>query len=368
MSILYTSLRALVYMCLTLMILNTPSHAATIEADGANAVVYVYQRVGDNGSPQISISTEQFQEHIRELQSDNYTVMSLPKIIDAIKNGESLPQRTVAITFEGAYIATLGNAMPLLDAANFPYTIFFSTDMADGSNPGHLTFNEIKNLRKNKLVTIGILPSAYTHMVDLSTEQNASLINKAVAKYREMFNEEPEFFAWPYGEYSAALKKQLSNYSFKAAFGQHSGVLYKGADLMALPRFTMTDMFGDIDRFRLTASALPLPVTDVTPDDMSIKQNPPLVGFTVTPELTSLSKLSCFASGIGKIAVKRLGGSRVEIRIDEPLEDRRTRINCTLPDDTVIPGQGQIWRWFGMQLIEPAYTDEAPPENVTEPE
>ena len=33
-----------------------------------------------------------------------------------------------------------------------------------------------------------------------------------------------------------------------------------------------------------TANALPLPVTDVMPEDMLIEENPPLIGFTVAPE------------------------------------------------------------------------------------
>ena len=71
----------------------------------------------------------------------------------------------------------------------------------------------------------------------------------------------------------------------------------------------------------------------------------------MAPELSDLSRLSCFISGIGKAGIFKPGGNRVEIRLEEPLQERRTRINCTMPDDTIIPGEPQSWRWFGMQLV-----------------
>jgi hypothetical protein len=199
------------------------------------------------------------------------------------------------------------------------------------------------------------MPSAYAHLIGNEPEANAAMLNKAVSKYREAFGEEPELFAWPYGEYSSALKKQIESYDFDAAFGQQSGVVYAGADFLALPRFTMTDNFGDLERFRLTANALPLPVSDVTPEDTILAQNPPMIGFTVTPRISDLSKLSCFISDVGKAGIMKPGGNRAEIRIDTPFMDRRTRINCTLPDDTLIPGETPSWRWFGMLLIDPRY-------------
>ena len=344
---------------LGLGMLLTPLHAhATTDSDRASAVIFVYQRIGDDSLPQSSISLDRFREHIKELKTGGYNVLPLPKIIDALKDGETLPQKTVGITFEGAHIATLAAATPLLDEAELPFTVFFSSDAADGGSPSQMSWKQIKDLKKDRLVTLGILPSAYAHMVSQTPEQNGALINKAIAKYREQFEEEPQFFAYPYGEYSTGLKKQMAGYTFRAAFGQQSGVAHGKSDFMALPRFTMTDSFGDLERFQLTASALPLPVTDVIPDDTLIKDNPPIIGFTVAPDIKT-PKLSCFISGVGKAELTRPGGGRIEIRLKDPLDDRRTRVNCTMPDDTVIPGQPQSWRWFGMLLIAPEVDEDA---------
>lgn len=341
------------------MALFPASGRAAIPADSLSAVVFVYQHVGEDTIAQGNISVEQLQSHLQELQTGGYTVLPLSRIVSAVKNGEDLPQKAVALTFDGAYLSTLANALPLLDAANIPYTVFFTTDSADNGTAGHATWSQLRKLKNQDNAELGILPAAYAHLVDLPPEKSAALINRAVSRFREEFDEDPAFFAYPYGELSSALKKHIAGYGFQAAFGQQSGVIYAKADFLALPRFTMTESFGDLERFQLTANALPLPVSEVVPDDMVLQQNPPMIGFTITPDIADISKLSCFISGVGRVPLTRLESNRIEIRLgDGPLEDRRTRVNCTLPDDTHIPGERQSWRWFGLLLISSDYPEE----------
>lgn len=333
------------------MIFSCASAYGSINADRSSAVVFLYQRIGEDTMPHSSISVEQFREHIKELTTDGYTILPLKTIIQSLKDGAPLPQKTVALTLEGAWLSTVRNALPVLEAAGLPYTLFIAADDADGSKPHHLTWKQLKALKKSKQVDLGILPAAYAHMTDYTAEENAAFINRAVTAYKEGIGENPLFFAYPYGEYSNDIRKQIAGYPFLAAFAQQSGVIHAESDFLALPRFIMTDVYGDIDRFRLTANALPLPVTDVIPDDMVITDNPPMIGFSITPEIKDLDRLSCFLSGVGKTGIMKPGGNRVEIRLDEPLMDRRTRVNCTIPDETIIPGQPQSWRWFGMQIV-----------------
>ncbi|MBI3442130.1 MAG: polysaccharide deacetylase family protein [Proteobacteria bacterium] len=341
---------------------------ASVSVDKSTAVIFMYQRVGEEQAPQDNISVEQFRAHITELTKAGYSVLPLPKIIDALKNNDSLPPKTVGITFDGAYQATLANAIPTLEEAKFPFTVFFASDMADNGNPAYMNWDQLKKLRKNKLVSFGILPAAYEYMVDKTAEENAAIINRAISRYREMLGAEPVFFAYPYGEYNTDIKKQLARYKFKAVFGQQSGVVYPDSDFLALPRFTMTDDYGGLDRFILTANALPLPAGDVVPEDTMLIKNPPIIGFTINPEIRQLAKLACFGSNLGKLPLSNIGNNRVEIRPDKPFTDRRTRINCTLPNNTIMPGEPRRWRWFGILLIAPTVAEPAADEGSEDTE
>lgn len=345
---------------LFLLMLAMSAHAE-VTADKSAAVIFAYQRIGEDSVPQGNISLEKFVAHLTELEKGGYQVLPLPEIIDAVKKAKSLPGKAVAITFDGASASTLLRALPLLEARKMPYTVFFAADAADQGGAAGMDWRGLKNLRKNKLATLGILPASYAQLTDLSVDESAALINRAVARYREMLGSEPAFFAYPYGEYSLALKKRLIDYHFAAAFGLQSGAIHTGSDFLALPRFTMTGNFGDADRFLLTANALPLPISDIVPEDTLLSHNPPLVGFTVSPEITNLSRLSCFASsGAGKLSLAKLSGNRVEIRPDQPFTERRTRINCTLPNAVNIPGEPKSWRWVGLLFIAPDVADVAP--------
>lgn len=320
------------------------------------AVIYAYQRIGDDTLPHASLSYEQFTAQIKELQQGDYNVLPLATIIAAFKNDTSLPANTVALTFDAINKTTLERIQPLLDAAGYPYTVFISTDSTDRAEPGSLSWSELRDLSKDKNVELGILPAHYAHMVAQDMAANTASINKSMGRYREELKADPRFFAWPYGEYSRALTKKLAEYGLEAAFGNQSGTAHAKSDLLALPRFQMNDLNGDLDRFRQTARALPLPVSDLAPDDPVLRDNPPMIGFTVSADIKNLDGLSCFVSGQGKVDTRKIG-QRIELRPAAPFANRRTRVNCTLPV-AVAPGEEPRWRWLGMIFIDPEFNDE----------
>ncbi len=336
--------------------LSAPAGAA-VTADQSYAVIYAYQRVGDDDMPHVSLSLEQFSAHIRELQKENYVVAPLADVIDAFKTGAALSPKTVVLTFDGAHTATLERIKPILTAAGYPYTVFFNSEAIDRQEPGSLTWDDLRKLSKDKSVELGILPAHYAHMVSQDMPGNTASINKAIGRFQEELGTTPRYFAWPYGEYTKDLKNKLSEYNFDAALGYHAGVAYDRADRLALPRFVLNDLSGDLDRFRQTAAALPLPVTDAVPEDPVLRDNPPLIGFTVSPNIRSLSGLACFVSGQGKVATTSIAGQRVELRPARPFNARRTRLNCTLPVETA-PGEEPRWRWLGFIYVDPEFDEQ----------
>lgn len=332
---------------------QTPAPAAD-----NSVVVLAYQRVGEDNMPQASLATDQFAAQMQELQSGAYTVLPLAEAMTAVREGKPLPPRSVVITFDGAYQSMLANAVPLLDDKNYPYTVFYNSEAADQQDPGALGWDDLKKLARNKNVTLGILPAYYAHMTTATMAENTASINKAIGRYHDQFGADPQWFAWPYGEYSLALKNKIGEYAFTGAFGLQSGVVDAQSDTKALPRFAMNDLSGDIDHFKQTASALPLPIKDLSPEDPLLHDNPPMIGFTVSRDVGSLDKLSCFISSDGKVAIRRVAGNRVELRPEKPFTDRRTRVNCTLPAGPAAPGEDPRWRWLGLVFVDPEYSEE----------
>lgn len=311
-----------------------------------SAVVFMYHRFGESGTPATNIRVDQFETHLREIRDRGMTVMSLSDIVTTLRARKPLPDRTVALSIDDAFKSVYTVAWPRLRAAGYPFTLFVSTDAVDQGGAAYMSWDEISELARGG-VTIGSQTASHLHMARASIEKNTADIAKSNRRFGQKLGTVPSLIAYPFGEASLAVRQLVIDAGFEAAFGQHSGVIHSDADFHFLPRFAMNESYGDVARFRLAAAALPLRIRGLTPADplLTSTNNPPLFGFTVFGDaLKGLRALACYASGQGKARLERLGPSRIEVRLERAFPPGRARINCTIP-----AGGGQ-WRWFGMQF------------------
>ena len=321
------------------MLLGAPAQAASErmadETVPPSAVVFAYFGFGDDADPSNGIGLDLFDQHIAELTGGNHAVLPLPRIADALRSDATLPDRAVAITIDDTGRATARLAVPRLVKAGLPFTLFVSPDLVESGGASY-SWDELKTLA-GQGASIGIRANA----------RAAQGIAAARALAERRLGQAPTLLAWTGGEYTRDSLKAAEAAGFTAGFGSQSGVAARDQAQLALPRFTMTDTFGSLERFQTAADALPLWISDLVPDSTQVRQNPPTIGFTVDAGIARLERLACFAGGAGKARVARLD-NRVEIRFDRPFDNSRIRLNCTLPGD-----DGR-WRWFGLQLsIQP---------------
>lgn len=313
-----------------------------------SAVVVMYHRFGESVHPSTNIRIEQFEAHLAELAKPEYTVLPLPEIIARLRARKPLPERTVGITIDDAFLSVYREAFPRLHKAGIPFTLFVATDPVDRGIGGYMNWDQIRELQKAG-ATIGSQTHTHLHMARSSETLNAADLEKSNARFQVELGAVPQIIAYPYGEYSLAVGKVAKEAGFTSGFGQHSGVLHPNADMAYLPRFAMNENFGGVSRFRLAVNALPLDVSEVTPLDplLTADNNPPILGFTVRGAASKrLSRLACYASGQGKARLERLG-ARVEVRLENAFSSGRARINCTMPT------RSGRWRWYGLQFYVP---------------
>lgn len=308
------------------------------------AVFLMYHRFGEDTYPSTNIRLDQFEAHLDELSHGGYAVLPLPMVMRAIRAGEELPDRTVVITVDDAYLSVYTEAWPRFRARGFPFTLFVATDGIDRGFRDLMTWDQIREL-KAAGVTIGNHTVRHPHLPDLSLAETGAEIEHANERIRAELGEAPRFLAYPFGEASSETVVTVRKIGFDAAFGQHSGVVYAGAELHYLPRFALNERYGELDRFRLIANTLPLPVTDMTPANPTLGPNPPAFAFTLADEIANAEALNCFAShGDARLIVN---GRRIEVGVETAFPPGHARFNCTLP-----AGDGR-WRWFGMQYYVP---------------
>ena len=122
---------------------------------------------------------------------------------------------------------------------------------------------------------------------------------------------------------------------------------------MTIPRFALSENFGDLDRFRLITHSLPFHIENLEPEDPYLSSSTPLIGFSLKDHGRGTDVLNCFISGLGLVPFENISDSRIELRPDSELTETRTRLNCTLPAGKDDVSEVNLWRWFGVLFTLP---------------
>ena len=347
-SALYTCILSL--LCLFILTEATWAQSANgAEERDSSAVALLYHRFGEDTLPTTNIRLKQFEAHIAALKSEGYNFISLQEAAYRLKKGEPFPKFTVLVTVDDAYKSVMTEAWPRLKAAGIPMTLFVSTDPVDEGHSNYLSWEDIRALQEDG-VEIGHHTASHLHMPYAGLETAMADVRRASKRFIEELGSVPSLFAYPYGEYTAEIRRAIEAEGFEAAFGQFSGPMGPSDHPYSLPRFPVNERYGDQTRFKLVSQSLALSVSDMSPTQPLVKegQNPPIFGFTVSRSVRGLSAIACYPSHLGWAAeIVHPIENRVEVRFNEPFPKGRNRINCTLP-----AGNGR-WYWLGSFFYVP---------------
>lgn len=308
-----------------------------------HATILMYHRFGEDKYPTTNVRIEQFEEHLEILASGEYSVWPLQDIISNLQAGKPVPDRTVAITIDDAYLSVYKVAMPRLKARGFHATLFVATRPVDRDLRNYMDWDQLREWQAAGF-DIGSQTQTHPHMHRQSIEVNREELKVSNDRFLAELGIRPTLFAYPYGEYNLGVIDLVKAAGFEAAFGQNSGVAHGYDGFFELPRFAMNEQYGNRERLELAINGLPLKVGEIVPADVVLSENPPLYGFTLASDMDQERQLRCFNSKYGKLDVAIIG-RRAEIRMPGPLVGKRARVNCTMP------GPEGRWRWFGRQFL-----------------
>ena len=309
-----------------------------------SATVFMYHKFGVSKYPSTSVTIEQLESHINEFTKEKYNILSLDFIVNTIINDGELPNNTIGISVDDADKSFFDIGWPLFKKNNIPVTLFVTTGTIAKNNKSYLNWDQIRKL-KDEGVTIGAHSHTHAHMPDIKIEEARKEIELSNKIFLKELGEIPDLFAFPYGEANNELIDLLKEYKFKVAFGQHSGIINETSNMYYLPRFSLNEKYGEIERVTFAASSKGLGVYDFIPSNPKLSENPPYIGFSLLDEQLSFS-LNCFIFDMNGQVEREIFkfNERIEIRLSRELSKGRSRINCTAKDSA------GNWRWFGHQF------------------
>ncbi|WP_150913010.1 polysaccharide deacetylase family protein [Marinobacter halotolerans] len=323
--------------------------AVTASQAGADLVVLQYHHVSDTTPSSTSTTVSLFRDQLDLIEELGLEVVPLQQGTERALAGELEDTQQIAITFDDAYLSVYDTAARMLDEKGYPYTVFVNTDAVGRRD--YMTWAQLEEFRDDSSVTIANHSKDHGHLVQRPDESRQAWrqrielsLDGAQQALDEKLGTQAPMFAYPYGEYSEPLEAMLDERGWYG-YGQQSGAIGQTSDGTRLPRFPMANTYGQIENLETKLTSRAFPVDAAKLPDGVISENPPTLTFPL-PETMSASRLSCFASGQGRVDFTISDAGDVVVSAPKPFDSRRFRYNCTYP-----AGDGNYY-WLSQQWLD----------------
>jgi peptidoglycan/xylan/chitin deacetylase (PgdA/CDA1 family) len=183
------------------------------------------------------------------LHRHHYSVIPLAQLVRSLRGHDALPKKAVVVTFDDGSSCIYGQAMPILAKHGFPATVFMISGLVDGSNEWlrGAGFPERRMLSVAELRTLsaeGIEVGSHTvthpWLSRIALERARAEVRDSKAQLEDLLGRQIEHFAYPYGDYSEAVREGVEEAGYSAACSTRWGKRHTEADLYDLRRVEIT--------------------------------------------------------------------------------------------------------------------------------
>jgi peptidoglycan/xylan/chitin deacetylase (PgdA/CDA1 family) len=163
----------------------------------------------------IDISPERFERQLHWL-SRWHRVVRLDETL-----GSDPHARGVAITFDDGFRDNLTVALPLLEKFRLPITLFVAAGFV--GQDGYLSEDELREIARHPLVTIGAHGLWHRHFTRLSNDEARLELRESRSRLRSITGRKIDLMAWPYGECDPGLERMSEECGYRAAWSVWKG-------------------------------------------------------------------------------------------------------------------------------------------------
>ncbi|WP_394202628.1 polysaccharide deacetylase family protein [Shewanella waksmanii] len=329
---------------------------AMVSFSSHGAVILQYHHVATDTPAITSVTPEQFREQMEYLKQNQFVVKPLSEVLNSIKAGKALADKTVVITFDDGYNNIADTAHPILKEYGFPYTIFIAIEPIEKQYSEMMSWDTLKRLAKEG-AEIANHSWAHEHLVrklaDESDSQWLARIEQSIldteAAIVDNIGHNFKMLAYPYGEYNSAIEQLLQRHGY-VGLGQQSGAVGAYTNMTAIPRFPVAGVYADLSSLKVKLHSLNMPVTSLSLSNPELSNGQWRPALTVTLDMDDIypHQLMCFVQGQGGKKPLWLSENQFTIQADVDLPPGRSRYNCTVPSKS----SGRYY-WFSQAWVRP---------------
>ncbi|MGC8667635.1 MAG: polysaccharide deacetylase family protein [Chthonomonadales bacterium] len=211
--------------------------------------ILMYHHVGAEwrNRPQhfLNVTAGTFARQMRFLARAGYRAVSFAEAARALAARDRPGRRLICITFDDGYASVARNAAPVLEALNWPATVFVPTAWAGRRNEWDeaegrpvqpiMGWDALAELAARGW-EIGAHTRTHPHLELLAEDTAWEEISGCRRDMQERLGIAPCTFCYPFGTYNASVKELVRRAGYTAACTTRSGLAYRGADPMEYPR------------------------------------------------------------------------------------------------------------------------------------
>lgn len=178
--------------------------------------VLVYHTISSPIEPmlgEIDITPARFKEQVKWLARWR-RVVTLEETLRSNRRG-------VAITFDDGFQDNLTVALPRLEQYKLPMTLFVTSGFV--GTDGYLSANELREMSRHPLVTIGAHGLFHRHFNRLSSDDARFELIESRRMLERITGQTVDLLAWPFGECNQQLEQLSAECGYRAAWSVWKG-------------------------------------------------------------------------------------------------------------------------------------------------
>jgi peptidoglycan/xylan/chitin deacetylase (PgdA/CDA1 family) len=227
------------------------ARAAPATEHATSATILVYHRFGPIVADSMTVTTAVFASQLKYLHDNGYTIVPLQDVVNFAAGHGELPARAVAITADDGHRTVFSDMKPLVERYRIPVTLFIYPSAISNASYA-LTWEQLVELKATRFFSVESHtywhPNFHIEKRRLSAEDYQKFVDNQLNKSREILERrlsgQVTMLSWPFGIYDDDLIAAATKSGYVAAFTIDRRKVVRGDNLMALPRFIVTN--GDV--------------------------------------------------------------------------------------------------------------------------
>jgi peptidoglycan/xylan/chitin deacetylase (PgdA/CDA1 family) len=211
--------------------------------------VLVYHRFAPVVKDSMTVRTSTFRWQLDYLKQHQQPVITLRALVSYLEGkGAPPPPRAVVITADDGHESVFTDMLPAIREYQVPVTLFIYPSAISNASYA-MTWQQLVALRETRLFDIQSHtywhPNFKTEKRRLSADAFRAFAANQLVKPRMVLEKRlgirPDVLAWPFGIYDDELLAMAREAGYDAAFTIDGRAVTSREQIMALPRFLMTD-------------------------------------------------------------------------------------------------------------------------------